>query len=245
MSVQELAARLARRIEAFMQGDPSAVLDKQALQDTDDLAHAASDDGGLSLEMAALVAWVYWYRYMALPDGSEEADLQAAVRIFALMAGQRPDLLPEPIRGRAQEEIAEVASVERRAWRGTELLRRAALEYDPGALDQAVDLLSSAVRETFLQHPERVKRLGNLAAALATRFEQRGRQDDIDKALTVIRLAMDSTPHGSPERPAVLTNLGSILYARFQFNGVRTDLNEAIDTCPFTGLSATVTTSDK
>ncbi|MFE7628928.1 CHAT domain-containing protein [Kocuria sp. NPDC057446] len=78
-------------------------------------------------------------------------------------------------------------------------------------------------------HPAQVEVSGNLGVALAFRFQQMGRGEDLDAAIDFIRQAVRSSPQDHPGRPGYLSNLGNALSSRFERIGHLEDLHEAID----------------
>ncbi|KIJ62894.1 hypothetical protein HYDPIDRAFT_30035, partial [Hydnomerulius pinastri MD-312] len=78
-------------------------------------------------------------------------------------------------------------------------------------------------------HPDRSGSLNNIAAALSTRFEQRGDGKDLDEAIEQHRVALQLRPEGHPNRSVSLNNLAAALFRRFEQRGDGKDLDEAIE----------------
>ncbi|MGE6955127.1 hypothetical protein, partial [Staphylococcus capitis] len=96
---EELIDDLTARITAFTNDDPGTVLDPAALITAESLLRLADNtDGGVPLPVAHVVAWLRWCRYLALPEGQDQEDLQAALALFAPIAQVAPEALPEPVR---------------------------------------------------------------------------------------------------------------------------------------------------
>ncbi|PPQ92057.1 hypothetical protein CVT25_007488, partial [Psilocybe cyanescens] len=77
-------------------------------------------------------------------------------------------------------------------------------------------------------HPDRSISLDNLALALGTRFNQHGKQGDLDEAISLHRQAVELQPAPHPDRSMSLNNLAHAVQTQFNQRGERNDLDEAI-----------------
>jgi CHAT domain-containing protein/tetratricopeptide (TPR) repeat protein len=223
-----LIAALTRRIRAFEQGNPRPVLDPQAVAEARDLLARAVDAGrAVPLDAARVVAWLHWYRYLALPEGQDLDDMHAAIELFAPMTEVDPQAVPDPVR-QYLATYGNDAVPAGQAQAAGNLLQRALHHDDPAALDQAVTLLTAAVTATPDGHPDRAGRLADLSSALRMRFERTGAGADLDEAINVARQALAVTPDDHIHRSVMLAALGIALEMRFEHAGAEGDLDEAI-----------------
>jgi len=81
---------------------------------------------------------------------------------------------------------------------------------------------------TPADHPDRVKRLNNLAGSLKARFERTGGLEDLHTAIGVLREALGATPAGHPEQAKHRSNLAGVLQARFERLGDEADEEAAV-----------------
>ncbi|CCH17829.1 tetratricopeptide repeat protein [Micromonospora lupini] len=224
-----LIAALTRRIRAFEQGDPGAVLDRQALIECDELLGRITDaDGGDPFDAMHVVAWLRWCRYLALPEGDDREDLRAAVELFTPIADIDPQAVPEPVRRYLGGLAERSADLGQQALAAFDLLQRVMHSDNPVALNQAIELLTTAVAATPTDHPNRAAMLSNLSGALQTRFGRTGSSTDLDEAVTAGREAVAATPEDNPIRAMMLSNLSAALQTRFGRTDSSTDLDEAI-----------------
>src|SRR5262249_251734 len=164
---ERLIAALSRRIRAFEQGDPGAVLDPQALVEVAELLRRRTrGDGSVPSDVAHVVAWLRWYRYLALPEGEGQDDLWddlwAALELFPPIAAVDAQAVPEPVR-RYLAASDNSADPDRQADLAADLLEQSMRTGDPAALNQAVQLLTAAVAATPTDHPNRAMYLSNPA----------------------------------------------------------------------------------
>ncbi|KAA9379164.1 tetratricopeptide repeat protein [Microbispora cellulosiformans] len=213
--LQALQERL-QRVSATQ--DPSLVLEQAALTQAARLAETLRGDK-TDLQALHLLGWLSWYRYLALPEGQDRADLDTAVDAFTPCFINGSESLPEPLlpvlAGRAVSIAAEVLS-------------RALGPASQALLPAAVQLWQRIVNATPADHPERAGMLSNLGIALRTRFERTGAMTDLNEAIQRQHQAVQVTPTDHPDRAAMLSNLGSALHERFRRTGAVTDLNDAI-----------------
>ena len=126
-------AELVSRIERFIEGGDSGVLDQAATATARRLWESAVPESGdpqeAPLSVVEVLAFFHFIRYQVLPEGEDEAALQDALSLYALLAKQAPERVPEEIMFLLQEiEVEEenVDDVLKLAARAT----RASKEYD-------------------------------------------------------------------------------------------------------------------
>ncbi|KAI1740156.1 CHAT domain-containing protein [Xylaria scruposa] len=77
-------------------------------------------------------------------------------------------------------------------------------------------------------HPDRLKRLNNLAVELSQRFSRTNDFSDLEEAIELSRQAIAAAPEGHSKRAAVLMNHAGYLVDRFRATKVIYNLEEAI-----------------
>ncbi|KAI0040076.1 hypothetical protein FA95DRAFT_1503354, partial [Auriscalpium vulgare] len=77
-------------------------------------------------------------------------------------------------------------------------------------------------------HPDRSGSLNNLANAVMTQFEQRGRMADLEEAILLHREALALTPIGHTNRSLSFNNLANAVRTQFDQLSRIPDLEEAI-----------------
>ena len=93
-------------------------------------------------------------------------------------------------------------------------------------LDEAITAFRHGLEPA--PHPDRAESLIRIAAALHTRFKQRGTSDDLDEAISLDREALLLWPAPHPHRSVSLNSLAHALQTRFEQRGASNDLDEAI-----------------
>lgn len=96
-------------------------------------------------------------------------------------------------------------------------------------LDEAVRALEEVVARTAPDHPHRLVRWSNYAAALHKRAVQRGNTADLNEAIKAHREACTAAPQDHPDRAMLLTNLSDSLLERHRRTGHTLDRDEAAD----------------
>ncbi|PPQ87099.1 hypothetical protein CVT26_011978, partial [Gymnopilus dilepis] len=110
---------------------------------------------------------------------------------------------------------------------------------DPHNLDQEILVLCKALEvltESGIESPSegvaaissKHEVLALIGDALCTRFQQYGRQADLDEAILKHQEALELRPSGHPDRSVSLNNLANALQIRFNQSGRQADLDEAI-----------------
>ncbi|MFJ4526200.1 CHAT domain-containing protein [Streptomyces sp. NPDC088810] len=208
--------------------NPSLVLEPQALTEARQLAALLRDNPG-DLTVRQALGWLHAARSLALSDGEDGPDRDAAVEAFVPLfltgAGNIPQFLLLPLAVAVSEHA-------------TEFLDQALDSADPALLSSAIDLWQRMVHATPADHHALGGALSNLGVALQARFERTGDRADLDAAIAAGREAVQATPADHPYRAAYLSNLGLALRVRSWRTGDRVDLDAAIE-CFQAALRAT------
>lgn len=201
---ERILADLDARIARHTHGDPSGVLDEQALALVTELAMLGAPDAGSLARVAAL----HLCRYEALPSEHSDTDRELAQAIYTNLHTVDPRLVPPGVReffGLAAPHDIAVALV---------------LEYEQTGrvdfLDRAISLFRQEVLE---QGTDRADRLHSLAAALLHRFERARQPADLDEAVELGRAALAATPVDHPVRAARAAWMGAALRLRSERTG--------------------------
>jgi tetratricopeptide (TPR) repeat protein len=220
-------AELVSRIERFLKGDDSGVLDQAAAAAARRLWKSALPESGepqeAPLDVVEVLAFFHFSRYRALPEGEDEAALQDTLSFYALLANQAPERVPEEIMLVLQDVEVEEESVDdvlELAARAT----RASKEYDKtgdvrlldlaqAALEESIDIFS--VQGSSSPEVDQAGLLTNLAAVYITRFDHSGDTVHLDAAVDASRQAAAALSPESSRRPLILSNLAAILSKRF------------------------------
>lgn len=224
-----LVAAVHVRLARFAKDrDADAVLSKEALADVAALQATLSDPAG-DVEAVHAAGWLYWFRYLALPQDEGQEDLSEAVKLLAPVYERQPGAVPDPIRAYLDSASHGKSNPEAMANRAAHLLRQTLAVDDPGALNEAIDLLQRVLARIPDDDPDRGHYLSSLDGALQRRFERTGVLTDLEQAVKVSREAVAATPPGHRNRLAVLSNLGNALGTRFEQTGMMPDLDEAVE----------------
>ncbi|MFD3468097.1 hypothetical protein ACFWWM_17330 [Streptomyces sp. NPDC058682] len=200
---------------------------------------ARGDDGGVPVEVAVIVAELYWRRHQASrgPENGSE-DLGHAVSLYTMIAEVAGDAaVPEPLRPLVAQAAAQVAAGASRA--PTDALLDEAIDRleaahsgDPAAhLDEAIALFRTLLddeRRLPQGDARRPAALSNLGMALRMRAErtEQGRLADVDES---VRLTREALRQGdADDRAAFLGNLMTSLGTRYAWTGDDADLAEAV-----------------
>ncbi|MFI8186201.1 CHAT domain-containing protein [Actinacidiphila glaucinigra] len=213
-------ARLGRLAET---GDPSAVMEPQALADAQRLAallRTADKRGDSDVTAWYALGWFHWNRCSALPLGVNHTDLMAAVAAFVPCFLDGTKGLPEGVLPFVAGHAAPHA---------VELFQRAMTSTDLDVLSAAVHLWECVVNATPPGFPQRPVYQVCLGGALRMRFERTGDRADLDEAIVVARDALRTFPADDSQRMKCLSLLGDVLRVRFTRSGDQADLDEAVD----------------
>jgi tetratricopeptide (TPR) repeat protein len=215
--------------------DPGAALETSALLAANQLLAEISEPED-DLEIAHLVGWLHWYRFLALGQEDGEQDFNLALRLLYPVYQASPDTVPALVRTffettghiPGSEPSDEVSEADELADQGLSQLGIALRTGGLSELNQAVESLQGALDKTPRDYPGRAGWLTNLGTALRARFEHDGQPADLEAAIAASRDAVALTSAGHPDRAATLTNLGAALNARFRYAHDLADLDDAI-----------------
>jgi len=216
---KRLAAVRARLQRVAETGDLSLAVEPKALTEARRLVATFRHDEQ-DLEAFHVLGWLYWFRYQALPEGEDQADLSIAVGMLApcFMAGA--DDLPEPLLPLLAEAAVPVA---------VDLRRQIATSTDPDLISATVYVWQRILDVTPADHPDRAVNMFNLGGVLRARFERTGQLADMSAAIDAFRAAAEATPVDNP-RWVASTFLGGVLHvSRFERTGDTAVLDTAID----------------
>ncbi|KAH9485777.1 hypothetical protein JR316_0002692 [Psilocybe cubensis] len=97
-----------------------------------------------------------------------------------------------------------------------------------GNMDDLNQAISFYKHYDYLErHPEDFV-LHNFACALSARFQNAGKQSDIEESIALHRRALELRPPPHPIHPFLLSNLAISLMTRFDYGGNQSDLDECI-----------------
>ena len=209
---------LIKRVRAAMEsGDPTGVLDAATLHLARDLAETFPQEAVVPdvIALGALVA-VHWARYLVLPEGQGQDDLQACLKWSAALLPVAPQLVPEPVRTHlADADSPAGGSATEATARGADLYENYKRSGNIQLLQTAITLFGDAVGAAPVGHPDRPRYLYHLGIALRARYQRTGQRADLDQAITSFREAVGAAPAYDPARPVMLSNLGNTLYTLF------------------------------
>jgi hypothetical protein len=211
-----LALRL--RLAAAVPGRIGAPLDERALADLWQVAD--SPDTSTALEARYRIGWLYWYQYLALPQGQDSSALESCVALFTpcFIAGQAE--FPEPLLSVLAERALPAA---------VKLLEQALDSSASGMLSESVSLWERIVAATSSDDAHAAMWLSNLGVALRVRFERTGQLTDLESAIEAGRAAVAALPDGHPDQAAALSDLGGTLLESYLSTGSVADLNTAVE----------------
>ncbi|KAJ7154862.1 CHAT domain-containing protein, partial [Mycena crocata] len=92
----------------------------------------------------------------------------------------------------------------------------------------AIQKFQESLDLTPEDHPDKAKRLHDLASCFATRYRHCGDQADLDHALNKLQQALDLTPEGHPDHPFRLNNLAFTFADRYLQTGNLADIDNAL-----------------
>jgi hypothetical protein len=213
-----LAVAVRARVRRCLEGDPAAALEPAAVEEMRRLeGYLQGDDEDLRLYQD--LAWLHWFRYRMLPEGTDQDDWQATLRLFTSCFLVGGDLaMPQPLFPYVVDAAAAIA---------TRRLRQTA-RHELGA-EADVELWRRLLSGTAEDHPSRPVRLNNLSALLLARFEQTRDPEELAEAVGLALEALRGMSDGHPNRAGTLFNLHHALWARFELTDEDADLDTAID----------------
>ena len=210
--------------------DRTGVLTEEAVRDAEELA--ALTDPAADLDAAHALGTFHWLRYLALPDGTGQDDLDAATRLLAPVFRDDPEAVPVPMRrlyqqthGHSGDTGPDPGALSDRA------IDLATVYQSTGELpllSEAVGLLRAAVAATPAGHRDRPMILSNLLITLRVLFERTGDSPMLAEAVQAGRDAIAATPAGHADRAGRLSRLGAALRVLFERTGDSAVLAEAV-----------------
>ncbi|MEY2247461.1 CHAT domain-containing protein [Streptomyces sp. BF23-18] len=212
----QLAAVRARMRRIGQGRDLSPVLEPGALGEAQLLAEYLELGDA---EAAFVLGWFHWYRYLALPVGEDEEDMEVAHGAFAACFVLGVSGLPEELVPSLADAVVPHA---------IGLLEQTQFSPDPGVLSGAVRLWQRIVQATPADHLYRAERLSHLGTALQDRHTRLDDLADLDAAIEVGLEAAATGPFDQPDRSRRLSNLGNALRTRFDRFGAPKDTDTAI-----------------
>jgi tetratricopeptide (TPR) repeat protein len=208
-----LAAAVEARLDQIMAArDVSLSLEPGAVRDARQLAESMDED---DREARFLLGWLYWYQYLALPEGQDQEHLHAAVEAFRLCFLTGLDGLPPEIMPLMAEVTTESAF---------EFLGSALGSTDVEMVISAVDVWRIVVAATPTGHARRAAMLSNLGGGLRRLFELTGEVAHLTEAVAVSRESVASRPAD----PQLMINLFAVARLRFDQTGSSSDLDDVI-----------------
>jgi len=93
-----LLAQVWSRLEQFgADQDATTILSPTAVSEVQALLEAVPDPAA-DVEVALAAGWLYCVRYLAVEEGEDQEDLDAALTWFAPVHEVRPDAIPDQVR---------------------------------------------------------------------------------------------------------------------------------------------------
>ncbi|MDG6106954.1 CHAT domain-containing protein [Dactylosporangium aurantiacum] len=198
----------------------------EATAHADSLAPRAGE-----LEVAYSLALLHHYRVIAeLPADHGRDDAMLALRHFATVFRQAPDLVPDGVRD-VVSQVSAVTQQDVGEWhqRAQRLLRDERRFAQPDLYLDARLLLQLVLERLTGDPARRLVCLTQLAMANIGWFEATGDLDALDGAIDAARDCVTTTPAGDPRLPGRRSNLASALATRFDHTGTVDDLDAAVD----------------
>ncbi|WP_433088162.1 CHAT domain-containing protein [Dactylosporangium sp. CA-052675] len=202
--------------------DPDVVLDPAALAVLRRAALGVDPD---DLDTALLIGLGHWLRYLRLPEGEDEADLDRAAHWLGLVFPWAPDQVP-PSMHEGLARTVPPAGTDPDAW-SAEAARLLTSRWGraPALLERAIRLLREAAARG--RGPQRAVYLVNLCSAEQNRFRATGDVSAVDEAVAAgseaVRVA------AADILPAAEGNLGAALRVRYETLGRDADLTAAVE----------------
>ncbi|WP_018504720.1 CHAT domain-containing protein [Parafrankia discariae] len=195
------------------------VLSQEALDEVAALLETITDPSA-DLEVSQAAGMMHWARFLALGPDDGQADLAAAITLFAPVRELSPRAVPQGLRAYLDKELS-AGSGQIEAWvqRADKLMNDARRTGDRAGLNTAVDLLRRSLDALPSDHSARGPLLYNLGSALLARFEHVADPADPAAAVNLLRAAVDATPVRDPNRVLMLANLGAAVVACLESAG--------------------------
>jgi hypothetical protein len=204
-----LKALLARVRRASEEENAAALLSDEARQEAAELAALADPDQ--DVEVSTLLGMFHWGRYLALPEGHDQADFDAAARFYRLIYQTMPQGVPQLVREHyeqpgGRDTDASAAGLNRRA---LGLMNEYNRTLEPSRLAEAIPTFRAAVAAAD-GDPDRCRYLSNLGAALRMYAERNGNVSQLAEAAEIQRAAV-TCADDYPDRGSILFNLCAAL----------------------------------
>ncbi len=215
--------RLRARLDRFHDtGDPAEVIGDDVLRELS--SFAAKPDISGDMTALELVAWLYWYRSLALPAGGGAREREAATKLFEIIYISDPEAVPGPLRQVLRDRrLAKQADFARQSplqspgldvplalRHATEQFQRFHLTGDRATLEDSIAQfrrLRSAMAAAHMLRPLVDVILG---LALSLLYQQASSPDILAECVTGIA----GLPAGHEMRPAALMSLVGALQLR-------------------------------
>jgi CHAT domain/Tetratricopeptide repeat len=229
MSTLEAALSVVRERlnRAVADHDIGELLTEEALRDAARLATLSNP--AEDVHSAYALGMFHWFRYLALPDGADQEDLDAATQLLAAVFRADPDAVPLPLRRIYQQAYGHKEDSDQDA---DALASRAMEMFTAYQRTGELSLLTGAIalfRATaHAGHPDRSAVLSNLGTALRAVYERTGDVGVLEEAVQANRDAVAATPVGYPDPGSALSNLAAVLYVLFGRTGDIVILREAV-----------------
>lgn len=202
-----LRALLDRVRRASADDDPGAFLSDEAEQEAAELA--ALTDPDTDVEAAALLGMFHWGRYLALPEGHDRSDFEAAAKFFTLINRTTPEIVPVPIREHYERPRGRDSNAADTNMRALGLLNDYNQTQELSGLIEAITLFRAAAAAAD-GDPDRCRYLSNLGAAMRMLGERTANVSQLAEAVDISRAAAtDSDDH--PDRHSILFNFSVAL----------------------------------
>ncbi|MFE9173192.1 CHAT domain-containing protein [Streptomyces kebangsaanensis] len=232
MDREAALAALRRRVENVTDPQSAAgLLSDQARREAAALVDAGGSDEDLSV--ARVLGMFHWYRYLVLPEGDDQEELNTAVEFLYPVYHVHPDAVPEPLRvtfARAGRKPGSRTATAASANQAAGVLFRTYQQTGHLApLDEAVALLRDAVANTPHDDPAYPSCLSNLGLALRAMSEHTSDAALLMEAVEVGRRAVAATSNDRLDHARCLSMLGLALRALFERTGDTTVLVEAVE----------------
>ncbi|MBE1489173.1 CHAT domain-containing protein [Plantactinospora soyae] len=203
--------------EAILSPDVSAVADR---------IRALTAPDGLTAHAALALARFHWCRYLALPEGEDDADQSLAIELFTALWHIDPEVVPAPVRALLEQGSDGPGTAHND--HGVGLFAHYERTGDSEALDVALAAFEAAVTACQAGDPQLRRYLSNLAGAHLARFGERGAGSDLDEAIAIGLRAAGLDGGDERSRAATMGNLAVALRTRFEYTERLSDLDESI-----------------
>jgi hypothetical protein len=226
--VGSLLADLQQRLVNYIRGeraDQTLVLSDEAEANAYELWRAglaASPDGSLPFDVVHAIAWLHFYRYLALPVGQDRSALQVAMVLFAHVYRVDPKRVPDHLlQMRVSDENDELVI--------------------PGNVGYVQDKLRTPASElgswSSISYPASDSPMisdgpdwwTRQAAVLLARAQTDEDSEAVDRGVSLLRQAVQHTPSDHATYAERLSKLSVALRDQFERTGKPDHLDEAVE----------------